>query len=72
MLRRQQAEAVVSARGRIVEGAVSMVRLAFEQLERDNIVKLTEADRVRLVGNLLTVLVSDNETHPVISVDKAG
>lgn len=72
MLRRQQAEAVVSARGRIVEGAVSMVRLAFEQLERENIVKLTEADRVRLVGNLLTVLVSDNETHPVISVDKAG
>jgi len=72
MLRRQQAEAVVSARGRIVEGAVSMVRLAFEQLERDNIVKLTEADRVRLVGNLLTVLVSDNETHPVISVDKAA
>jgi len=72
MLRRQQAEAVVSARGRIVEGAVSMVRLAFEQLERENVVKLSEADRVRLVGNLLTVLVSDNETHPVISVDKAG
>ncbi|MBP5987076.1 MAG: SPFH domain-containing protein [Azonexus sp.] len=72
MLRRQQAEAVVSARGRIVEGAVSMVRLAFEQLERENVVKLTEADRVRLVGNLLTVLVSDNETHPVISVDKTS
>lgn len=72
MLRRQQAEAVVSARSHIVEGAVSMVRLAIEQLERENVVKLGEADRVHLVGNLLTVLVSDNETHPVISVDKAN
>jgi len=36
------------------------------------VVKLAEADRVHLVGNLLTVLVSDNETHPVISVDKAA
>lgn len=72
MLRRQQAEAVVAARSHIVEGAVSMVRLAIEQLERENVVKLAEADRVHLVGNLLTVLVSDSETHPVISVDKAG
>ncbi len=72
MLRRQQAEAVVAARSHIVEGAVSMVRLAIEQLERENVVKLGEADRVHLVGNLLTVLVSDNETHPVISVDKAN
>ena len=72
MLRRQQAEAVVAARCHIVEGAVSMVRLAIDQLEREGVVKLAEADRVHLVGNLLTVLVSDNETHPVISVDKGG
>lgn len=72
MLRRQQAEAVVAARSHIVEGAVSMVRLAIDQLEREGVVKLAEADRVHLVGNLLTVLVSDNETHPVISVDKGG
>jgi len=72
MLRRQQAEAVVAARRHIVEGAVSMVRLAIDQLEREGVVKLAEADRVHLVGNLLTVLVSDNETHPVISVDKGG
>lgn len=72
MLRRQQATAVVAARGQIVEGAVGMVRMAIEQLEREGVVKLGEAERVRLVGNLLTVLVSDNETHPVISVDKAG
>jgi regulator of protease activity HflC (stomatin/prohibitin superfamily) len=72
MLRRQQAQAVVAARGHIVEGAVSMVRLAIDQLEREGVVKLDEPARVHLVGNLLTVLVSDNETHPVISVDKAG
>jgi len=72
MLRRQQAQAVVAARGQIVEGAVGMVRMAIEQLEREGVVKLGETDRVHLVGNLLTVLVSDNETHPVISVDKAG
>ena len=72
MLRRQQAQAVVAARTQIVEGAVGMVRTAIEQLEREGVVKLGEADRVHLVGNLLTVLVSDNETHPVISVDKAS
>lgn len=72
MLRRQQAEAVVAARERIVEGAVGMVKLAIDQLERDGVVKLAEADRVHLVGNLLTVLVSDNETHPVIAVDKGS
>lgn len=72
MLRRQQAQAVVAARAQIVEGAVGMVRQAIEQLEREGVVRLGDADRVRLVGNLMTVLVSDNETHPVISVDKAG
>lgn len=72
MLRRQQAQAIVAARTQIVEGAVGMVRLAIEQLEREGVVKLGEAERIHLVGNLLTVLVSDNETHPVISVDKAN
>ena len=72
MLRRQQAQAVVAARTQIVEGAVGMVRMAIEQLEREGVVKLGEADCVHLVGNLLPVLVSDDETHPVISVDKAS
>jgi hypothetical protein len=62
----------VAARTHIVEGAVGMVRLAIEQLEREGVVRLGDADRVHLVGNLMSVLVSDNETHPVISVDKAG
>ena len=70
MLRRQQAEAVVAARTHIVNGAVGMVRLGIEQLEAEGVVKLSDADRVRLVTNLMTVLVSDSETHPVLSVGK--
>lgn len=70
MLRRQQAEAVVAARQHIVNGAVSMVRLGIEQLEAEGVVKLSDPDRVRLVTNLMTVLVSDSETHPVLSVGK--
>ena len=72
MLRRQQAAAVVAARTQIVEGAVGMVRLAVENIERDGFVRLADGDRVRLVSNLMTVLVSDSETHPVISVDKGA
>ncbi len=72
MLRRQQAAAVVAARTQIVEGAVGMVRLAIEQLEREGVVHLGEAERIKLVGNLMTVLVSESETHPVIAVDKSG
>ena len=56
----------------IVEGAVGMVRLAVENIERDGFVRLADDDRVRLVSNLMTVLVSDSETHPVISVDKGA
>jgi len=70
MLRRQQAEAVVAARARIVDGAVGMVRLGIEQLEAAGVVELSAADRVRLVSNLMTVLVSENDTHPVLSVGR--
>jgi regulator of protease activity HflC (stomatin/prohibitin superfamily) len=70
MLRRQQAEAVVAARAHIVEGAVSMVKLGLERLHADGIVQLSDADRVKLATNLMTVLVSDTETHPVLSVGK--
>ena len=70
MLRRQQAQAVVSARAHIVEGAVGMVKLALERLQQEGVVNLVETDRTRLVTNLLTVLVSDTETHPVLSVGK--
>lgn len=70
MLRRQQAEAVVAARTRIVDGAVGMVKLAIDQLESESVVKLAEPDRVKLVINLMTVLVSDTETQPVLNVGK--
>ena len=70
MLRRQQAEAVVAARTRIVDGAVGMVKLAIDQLESESVVKLAESDRVKLVINLMTVLVSDTETQPVLNVGK--
>ncbi len=68
MLRRQQAEAVIAARQRIVEGAVGMVKQALEELQQAGVVTLSEADRVKLVTNLLTVLVSESETQPVLSV----
>ena len=70
MLRRQQAEAVIAARQRIVEGAVGMVRQALDELEQASIVSLNQEDRVRLVTNLLTVLVSETETQPVLSVTR--
>jgi regulator of protease activity HflC (stomatin/prohibitin superfamily) len=70
MLRRQQAAAVVAARALIVEGAVSMVQLALSRLEAEKIVQLGEADRILLVTNLMTVLVSENETQPVLSMSK--
>lgn len=70
MLRRQQAEAVIAARQRIVEGAVGMVRQALDDLARAQVVTLNPEDRVRLVSNLLTVLVSESETQPVLSVNR--
>ncbi len=62
---------MVAARTQIVEGAVGMEKLAIERLEQDGVVQLGETDRVRLVTNLLTVLVSEGETQPVLSVDHA-
>lgn len=68
MLRRQQAEAVIAARSRIVEGAVGMVKQALDDLHEAKVVTLNDAERVRLVTNLLTVLVSESDTQPVLSV----
>ncbi|MDE7153802.1 MAG: SPFH domain-containing protein [Muribaculaceae bacterium] len=67
MLRRQQASAIISAREKIVEGAVSMVRLAIEGLENEGIVKLDEDRKASLVSNLLVVLCADEPAQPVIS-----
>jgi SPFH domain/Band 7 family protein len=67
MLRRQQAGAVVAARTRIVEGAVGMVELALERLEKQHIVELDDERKAAMVSNLLVVLCSDQATQPVVN-----
>ena len=67
MLRRQQATAVVAARFKIVEGAVSMVQMALEQLSDKKIVDLDEEKKAAMVSNLMVVLVSDKDAAPVIN-----
>ncbi|MEO8471894.1 MAG: SPFH domain-containing protein [Chryseolinea sp.] len=67
MLRRQQASAVVSARFKIVEGAVSMVEMALDQLSKKNIVELDEERKAAMVSNLMVVLCSDKDVSPVIN-----
>ncbi len=67
MLQRQQAQAVVAARTKIVEGAVGMVQMALEHLSRDKIVELDDERRAHMVSNLLVVLCSDRHTQPVVN-----
>ncbi len=67
MLRRQQAEAVVAARRRIVEGAVGMVEQALERLGENNIVQLDEERKAAMVSNLLVVLCSEHHAQPVVN-----
>ena len=67
MLRRQQANAVIAARTRIVEGAVSMVEMALEQLSQRQVVELDEERKAQMVSNLLVVLCSEHETQPVVN-----
>ena len=67
MLRRQQAEAVVDARRRLVEGAVGMVRLALSQLEGEGLVDLDEERKAAMVSNLLVVLCSETAAQPVVN-----
>ncbi len=67
MLRRQQAEAVVAARQRIVEGAVGMVHMALDKLAEQGVVELDEERKAAMVSNLLVVLCSDQATHPVVN-----
>lgn len=67
MLQRQQAQAVVAARTKIVEGAVGMVQMALEHLAKDHVVDLDEERRAAMVSNLLVVLCSDRHTQPVVN-----
>lgn len=67
MLRRQQAEAIISARKKIVQGAVSMVEAALQGLSERKIVELDDERKAAMVSNLLVVLCSDRETQPVVN-----
>ena len=67
MLRRQQAEAIIAARQRIVDGAVGMVKMALDHLQEDKIVELDDDKRATMVSNLLVVLCSEQGTQPVVN-----
>ena len=67
MLRRQQANAIIAARQRIVEGAVGMVEMALDKLEAGGKVKLDEERKAAMVSNLLVVLTSDRDAQPVVN-----
>ena len=67
MLRRQQAEAVIAARQKIVHGAVSMVEMALKELAEKHVVNLDEERKAAMVSNLLVVLCGEAEVHPVVN-----
>ncbi len=67
MLRRQQADAIIQAREKIVEGAVSMVKMALDKLSEDNIVELDDDKKAAMVSNLLVVLCGDDNAQPVVN-----
>lgn len=67
MLKRQQATAIVAARHKIVEGAVSMVEMAIEELNKNQVVELDEERKAAMVSNLMVVLCGDKEAAPVVN-----
>lgn len=67
MLRRQQADAIISAREKIVEGAVSMVKMALDKLSSEEIVELDDDKKAAMVSNLLVVLCGDDSAQPVVN-----
>ena len=71
MLKRQQASAVIAAREKIVEGAVSMVQMALDRIEKDKIAQLDARQRAAMVSNLLVVLCSEEPAQPVLNTSEA-
>ena len=67
MLKRQQASTIITAREKIVDGAVSMVKLALDKLASEDIVELDEEKKAAMVSNLLVVLCADEPAQPVIN-----
>ena len=67
MLKRQQATAIIAARHKIVEGAVSMVEMALDHLSKNNAVELDEERKAAMVSNLMVVLCGDRDATPVVN-----
>ena len=67
MLQRQQASAIIAARTKIVDGAVSMVKMAIDKLSEDDIVMLDEERKAQMVSNLLVVLCGNKDAQPVVN-----
>jgi len=67
MLRRQQAEAIIAARQKIVHGAVSMVEMALKELSAKQVVNLDDERKAAMVSNLMTVLCAESDVQPVIN-----
>ncbi|MNO57188.1 SPFH domain / Band 7 family protein [compost metagenome] len=67
MLQRQQAEAIIAAREKLVDGAVTMVQMAIERLQTDNVVELDDERKAAMINNLLVAVVSDRSAQPVIN-----
>lgn len=67
MLQRQQASAILAARQKIVDGAMGMVQMAIERLEKENVVKLDEERKAAMINNLLVAIVSERSAQPVIN-----
>ena len=67
MLKRQQAEAIIAAREKIVEGAVSMVDMALKKLAAENVVEMDDERKAAMVSNLMVVLCGDEGASPVIN-----
>ena len=67
MLKRQQATAIVAARHKIVEGAVSMVEMALKELSKKELVDLDEERKAAMVSNLMVVLCSDKDASPIVN-----
>ena len=67
MLRRQQASAIITAREKIVEGAVSMVKMALDKLKDEGVVDLDEERKAAMVSNLLVVLCGEDNAQPIVN-----
>ncbi len=71
MLRRQQAQAIIAARQQIVEGAVSMVEMAVNQLSQRQIIALDDDRKARMINNLLVVLTAENNIQPIVNASQS-